>query len=440
MKTLNTISIVNNSGLDPTEYTFWVAGYITQAPGVVIVLGENGKFSASSSGSLIPYVKVPDSSAESLVVDVPDTPSTGDNRLVFLVLPKGTAPGVFNKTHPYAAYPFPAISRDNPPGPYDIFEFGPNAQYDVSAVDCFGLNLSFTVTGDDLVYGVRPDVTRGAIGDAFATFISSHPRASGFAPLLLYTSPTGNEYPATIAGQFSAIVSPKDWLAIYPKAPGLAGYWDDTVAAFFKKGNQMNVALNAATVGTYAGTCDGKKYVLSGPDNLTIEIPRKDFEGDQPFRQAARGRNPNESEKEYQAFNQLEAAMFQAFSRGVALDGVKPEGQVINAGYTSKAWLKTENWFTDHANTYNGQPTVYDFYAKFLHYSDVHGKLGGKTIFGPNASNKFGMAYGFSLDENPNVGDAPWPSDENVPSKKAEYVGKNMDVTLTIGPWYEDLI
>ncbi|AUG52558.1 hypothetical protein CSC3H3_07375 [Thalassospira marina] len=49
---------------------------------------------------------------------------------------------------------------------------------------------------------------------------------------------------------------------------------------------------------------------------------------------------------------------------------------------------------------------AHDIYAKFLHYSDVHGKLGGKTIFGPNASNKFGMAYGFSLDENPNVGDA----------------------------------
>ncbi|WP_165791858.1 hypothetical protein [Thalassospira marina] len=45
-----------------------------------------------------------------------------------------------------------------------------------------------------------------------------------------------------------------------------------------------------------------------------------------------------------------------------------------------------------------------------------------------------------ALDENPNVGDATWPSDENVPSKKAEYVGKDMDVTLTIGPWYEDLI
>ncbi|OKH89574.1 beta-1,3-glucanase family protein [Thalassospira sp. TSL5-1] len=438
MKTLNTISIVNKSGLDPSEYTFWVAGYITSAPGSVMVLGENGKFSAPSSGSLVPYVKVPGGSGNSLVVDVPDTSSTGNNRLVFLVLPTGTVPAAYNMVTPYAAYPFPAPTSVNPPGPYDIFEFGPNAQYDVSAVDCFGLNLSFTVSGDGLVYGVRPDVTRGAIGDAFATFTSSHPKAKGFEPLL-YTSPTGTGYPVVVDGQFSAIVSPKCWLAIHPKADGLAGYWEDTVAAFFKKGNQMNLALNAATVGTYAGTCDGTKYVLNGPDNLTIEIPRKDFEGNQPFIQAVRGKKTQESAKEYAAFGQLEAAMFQAFSRGVALDGVKPKGPVIDAGYTSKAWLKTENWFTDHANAYNGQPSVYDFYAKFLHYSDEHGKLGGKTIFGPNGSKKFGMAYGFSLDENPNVGDATWPSDENVPSKKEKYVGKNMDVTLTIGPWYDVL-
>jgi len=52
---------------------------------------------------------------------------------------------------------------------------------------------------------------------------------------------------------------------------------------------------------------------------------------------------------------------------------------------------------------------------------------------GLNSAQNLGMAYGFSLDENPNVGS--WPTGNNVPSKTNYSVGTGQDVTLTIGPW-----
>ncbi|PKR53324.1 hypothetical protein COO20_14600 [Thalassospira marina] len=51
------------------------------------------------------------------------------------------------------------------------------------------------------------------------------------------------------------------------------------------------------------GNYHGIKHVLNGPDGLTIEIPLKDFEGNQPFIQAVRGQNSGESNTESAAFN-----------------------------------------------------------------------------------------------------------------------------------------
>lgn len=57
------------------------------------------------------------------------------------------------------------------------------------------------------------------------------------------------------------------------------------------------------------------------------------------------------------------------------------------------------------------------------------------TIFGKNSDGDFAMAYGFSLDENPNVGSAVWPNSKNVPAKTPGNVGSGETVTLTMGPW-----
>lgn len=416
---LNTITIKNITSLDTSKYTVWVAGFIQQ-PCLFLYLNSDGNFTANAGN----FINVNDG----LTVNVPSVPNMGNNRLVFVVTDKGNTPAALSPVTGYTAYPFNAAPGVCPPGPYDIFEFGPNAQYDVSAVDSFGLNLSFTVSNDNLVYGAIPAISRMEIGEAFKTFTGSDPLGGAFAQLL-YTSPTGTGYPDSILDQFSAIVSPKDWLATYSTAEGLNGYWTDTINNFFTSGNQLSLYLNAATVGTYSGTSDGTQFTLNGPGNLTIIIPATDFAKNQGFMQAVRGINQNESQDEYAAFNQIEAAIFQAISRGVLLDGVVAKGSSIATNYTSDAWTNIQNWFTNHNNAYNGKPSVYDAYAKFFHCATFHGGI----IMGKNSSKNLGMAYGFSLDENPNVGS--WSVDSNVPAKTNYNVGTGQDVTLTIGRW-----
>jgi len=434
MSTLNTISVQNNSGLDTTNYTIWVAGFIEQQDSKgnpdYIFLQSDGTFTSRKTTQAASFINVNDGFS----IDVPNVTNYGNNRLVFTVT-QGETPADLSPIVGYTAYPFPGAPGVCPPGPYDIFEFGPNAEYDVSAVDSFGINLSFTVTGDSLTYGAMPLFSREQIGGAFSTFTQNDPLGSGFEQLL-FTSPTGTGYPDQILNQFSAIVAPKDWLAIYPTAEGLSGYWDATIASFFASGNQLNFYLNAATVGTYSGTSDGTQYTLTGPGGLQIIIPASDFTtANQGFIQAVRAINTGESTTEYAAFGQIEAAIFEALSRGVALDGVMPSGKTITANYSSDAWTNISNWFTNHNNAYNNLPSVYDVYAKFFHYGQITvGTNAPQNIFGMNAAGTLGMAYGFSLDESPNVSES-WSTTDNVPSKTEYGVGTGQDVTIVIGPW-----
>jgi hypothetical protein len=512
MDTLNQIIIVNQSGLDQNKYTVWVAGFMADATdgSQFQILQTGGSFAAATSATSAPFVNV----NGGLTIQVPNVTNSGNNRLVFTVTPSDITPPAY-PLNGYTAYPFPGVPGVAPAGPYDIFEFGPNAQYDVSAVDSFGINLSFTVAEDTLTYGVMPSVTRKQIEAAFTAFMKADPYGTAFSQLL-YTSPVGTGYPQLIEDQFSAIVSPKDWLAIYPAATGLEGYWQETVEAFFASGNQISFYLNGATVGSYSGSSDGTKYTLSGPNEMTVVIPKSDFAGNQPFIQAVRGPETSpqgiatmeggvvlgvqvispgsgyiappvvtieppgnggmtatavatlengavtgvtmtnsgsgydfspqvsfsgESPSVYAAFGQIEAAIFEAFSRGVVLDGVVPAGQTISLTHSSDAWSNTANWYSNHNNAYNNQPSVYDAYAKFFHTSSVDGTVGSPTIFGMNSSGDFGMAYGFSLDEDPNVGatsqnipPGAWPASLNVPAKTSYNVG-SQTVTLTVGPW-----
>ena len=436
LTTLNHIQVVNRSALNPANYTVWVAGFMAnaQTSGDFYILQADGTFLSEVAPTTAAFIAVD----TGLTVNVPNVTNSGNNRLVFAITPAGTTPAGY-PLNGYTAYPFNNAPGVCPPGPYDIFEFGPNAQYDVSAVDSFGLNLSFIVEGDTSTYGAMPWASRTTIGTVFQSFTSSDPNGAAFTQLL-YTSPSGTGYPAQIDGQFTAIIAPKDWLAIYPNASGLSGYWTDTVNAFFANGNQLSLFLNAATVGTYTGSSDGTQYVLTGPGKLQVTIPMSDFTGNQPFIQAVRGPNSGESPDAYAAFNQIEAAVFEAFSRGVALDGVGPKGVPISATYTSDAWTNTKLWFTNHRSAYNDNASLYDVYAKFFHYATVPNVSNG-TIFGANTSGSFGMAYGFSLDENPNVGSTllqippnAWPASMNIPAKPLENIG-SQTVTLTIGPW-----
>ncbi|ABE56196.1 hypothetical protein Sden_2918 [Shewanella denitrificans OS217] len=445
LQTLNDIIIANQSGLDSSKYTVWVAGFMQQAGDATgfYILQPDGSFAAATTTTQAQFIDI----NAGLTVKVPDVTNSGNNRLVFTVTKASTTPADY-PLNGYTAYPFNAAPGVCPPGPYDIFEFGPNAQYDVSAVDAFGINLSFSVSGDASVYGAM--VPRSTLAATFASFTQADPNGAAFEQLL-FTSPTGEGYPELIEAQFSAIVSPKDWLAIYPSASGLSGYWSKTTEALFSKGNQINFYLNGATVGTYSGSSDGTQFTLSGPNGLSITIPKADFEGDKPFFQAVRAQNSNESVLEYQAFGQIEAAIFEAFSRGVVLDGVVDSKAVIKEHYTSDAWTNTDNWYTDHPNSYNNAKSLYDVYAKFFHCATIpvavatasgKDKTEAMNIFGKNTAGTFAMAYGFSLDENPNVGSSTlgiptqsWPSSQNVPSKTPGNVGSGQTVSLTLGAW-----
>ncbi len=432
MDTLNTITLKNNSNLDATKHTLWVAGYIQQ-PQNYLSLQDDGSFK-DSTNTTAAFINVNDG----MTINVPAVNNMGNNRLVFTITNKNSSsPAPLSPITGYTAYPFPGVPGVCPPGPYDIFEFGPNAQYDVSAVDSFGLNLSFNVTGDPLTYGTSGSFTRTEIGDAFKLFMKTDPLGNSGYANLLYTAPKLVGYPDIISNQFSAIVAPKDWLAINPTTEGLTGYWDDTINDFFTKGNQINFLLNAATVGNYSGTSDGKQYKLTGPTGEEIIIPKSDFINNQGFIQAVRSINAKESENNYKTFGQIEAAIFAAISRGVLLDGVTTAENTIKTNHTSDAWLNTSNWYTNHNNSYNQKTSVYDVYAKFMHYGTIVNGAGlAENIFGMNAAESFGMAYGFSLDENPNVGEPQsWSEKNNVPSKPTYNIGSGQDVTLIIGKW-----
>lgn len=429
---INTITLQNNTELDVKKYTVWVAGFIEQQlAGIAtqfLYLQSDGKFKVQATASTAPFINVDTIGT----LSVPNVESAGNNRLVFLITDKKNLPAAYSPTTGYTAYPFKNSPNPSPPGPYDIFEFGPIAQYDVSAVDSFGLNLSFTVLDDPLTYGAVPAVSRQEIGDAFTKFCAGDPLGQMGFSKLLYSSKTGTDYPILVENQFSALVSPKDWLAIYSTDTDLAKYWEDTISDFFTSGNQLNFFLNAANVGNYAGTSNGMEYTLIGPNGMQIIIPSSDFTGTQGFIQAVREQNPGETDMEYKTFGQIEAAIFAAISRGVALDGVVKSGTTIANNYTSAAWINHSNWFTNHANSYNGKASVYDAYAKFFHYGKfTDSKNKQKFIFGENAAQEFGMAYGFSLDEDPNVG--TWPDNLGVPAKTVYYVGFNQNVILNIG-------
>jgi hypothetical protein len=167
---LNQITVKNDSMLDPTKYTVWIAGFIQQPTGYRF-LQSDGSFGTPTTGTTA-FINVNDG----MTVDVPDVSNMGNNRLVFTITDiNSPAPAALSPITGYTAYPFPGVPGVCPPGPYDIFEFGPNAQYDVSAVDSFGLNLSFTVAGDSLTYGTDTSFIRGQIGDAFTSFMQSDP-------------------------------------------------------------------------------------------------------------------------------------------------------------------------------------------------------------------------------------------------------------------------
>jgi len=362
------------------------------------------------------------------------TVTNGNDRLVFAVSP--TRPLATSFVTPWSNFPIATLPADLssvPPGPWGFLEFGYDAQFNTSYVDSFGLNWSFV---DDaaptVVYGVKPQVARDTIQTAFEKFTTNDPLGADFKDLLWTATTTP---PAVIDGQFTAIVAPKDWLVANPQS-ALDDYWTDTVDDFFAAGNRLSVTFDGTT---YAGSSDGNQYMLSGG----VILPKSLYDGTVPDQDIWNQLQTDNSP----VAGQIKDAVFEAFSRGVSLDGVWPAGRpgVMPEGYSSDAWTNYKNWYVHGPTAYD--PSIfrtYDVYAKFFHYSTKDGtdfRDGGTTLLGMNPAGFFAMAYGFSLDESPSVNTAPalkfpgntWPADATV--NGGTTLNGGASATVTFGPW-----
>ena len=427
-----TFILQDSTGLQSSVAQAYVAGWINGSSGSFQVLQADGTFGGASPTS-VPFYAV--STIPQVTLDVA---TNGNDQLLFVVAP--TAPTALEVVNlapkKYTQYPYPVTPGVAAPGPFDIFEFGLDAQDDVSAVSGFGLNLSFSVgSGAGQQFGVASTVTRQAIGTAFTAFVANEAKslasAKAFAELLYdgAIGVAGAPAPPAIDGQFFAISDPNDMLnamtSNYSQSTddALATYWDSTLTAFFATGNYLSINLssNPLAPNIYSGQCTGgagaEAYSLSnGTNTYSFANPLNanplGFAGAQYVFQQAFTTGPAPDQ------GLLQDNIWQALCRGVAQQGVS--GVSITNGESTTAWNDAANWY---------QPgNVSHVYAKFLHYSDAAGNdsrtSGQPPIFIANA------AYGFSEDENP---DGPY-SGPNVPSKSAT-VPDGSTVTITVGPW-----
>lgn len=457
-----TFLLRDESKLDPKVAQVWVAGWINggevskDGKTAIEVLQADGSFGGNRPNA-VPFHPVSAVPKVSLSVK-----TNGDDRLLFVVAPSqpralevvtakvqvGTETRTRMDVRQYTQYPYANPPGIAAPGPFDVFEFGMNAQDNVSAVSGFGINLSFSVTigGTLQQFGVDTSVSRAAIGAAFGKFVAHEaktlPSATAFADLL-YDGPIkpGAPRPPAVGGQYFALADPNDMLGAlsgnyvdridHP----LTSFWDETLLAFFKVGNHLSINLNAnpADEKIYSGQCSvqtnpttkvaSPAYTLSrGEASFTFYMPL-----------AAGAARPGQTGAQYvfqQAFGPLTPAgaaddagllqdcIWEALCRGVALDGVSKVA--IDKGESTTAWNDPATWYPAGKASH--------LYGKFLHYATVDGtdsRAGGTPIMYGNA------AYGYSMDENP-LG--PYTG-TSVPPKTHQDVPDGSTVTLVVGPW-----
>jgi len=431
-----TIKLTNLTGLAPSVAKAWVAGFNgngnTNGLAASTTTSGQGSFSASTQD----FYQI--GSSEGQIDSI--TLNEGQGRLIFVVaqekpptLPLGTS-----------FVPAPYRTGHEPPtqslttGPMDFFEFAYNGNDDLSAANGFGLNLSFTVaningTGATETYGADPSFDRGDIGKAYTMFMTNEGLRGKDYLLLLYKTTPGSANVPVPGNQFFAIVDPADWINnTPPEGDGLVDYWNETVENFFKPGNFLSINLSAGAVpNIYEGYADSSGYTLTSLTDpmISYNFPKPEqglASANYVFQQDFTVPPPPD-------FGQLQDQIWEALSRGVALDGAfnAPPGTSLPAsGFSTTAWNDHEKWYTVHTSPYfPGITNSYNTYAKFLHYSTIKGKdsrtCGCAPIFIGNA------AYGFPLDENP---DGPYTGPQ-VPSKTMQPVGPNDTLTITLGPW-----
>lgn len=323
-------------------------------------------------------------------------------------------------TPPYGNQPQPPL-----PGAFDIFEFGYDAAADVSAVNGFGLNLSFTCSSKS--FGVDPGVSRSTIASAYTAFIKNEgASAAAFGQLLLSAlSPTYT--PPTVKDEFFFIIDPGDMVNAGLGTEALESYWDSTLSSFFDVGSYLSIDLSGNGSNVYNGQCTMQSlgaastaaYTLSnGTNTYTFYQPPQGVESalyvfQQAFTQYQSGGSAGDA-------GLLQMNIWEALCRGVAVAGVSSTQPT--SGFSSTAWNAYANWYAAGSTC--------NYYAKFLHYATTDGT---DSRLVPGSSPMFigSAAYGFSADENPD-GAYTGP---NVPSKTEGNVGPGSTIAIVLGPW-----
>ena len=444
-----TINLTDDTGLDSNTAAVWVAGWINggNIDHPFKTLQSGGTFADPGGTSELPFHHVSDVASITF-----NEQTNGDDRLVFVVAKNQPDPLNIDNANPiqYAQYPYAAKPGTSvePAGPYDVFEFGMNAQFNVTAVSGFGLNLRFSATDPNTGalqhFGMESGVSRAQIGAAYQAFIAreaeSFPAAGDYAELLYTNALPGSGYmPPMIKGEYFAICDPNDMLvaksANYTGTTDdpLANFWDEMLTEFFQPSNflSINLSANPAAPNIYSGSCSQKTnplttyatqaYSLSnGSNTVDIYKPKSGLESAQyVFQQAFNNLTPAGNSGDA---GLLQDAIWEALCRGVAMDGVVKvlDREASASGYSTTAWNNSANWYKAGKACH--------FYAKFLHCSDADGN--DSRISGNPPIMQGGAAYGFSMDEDP-LGPYSGP---NVPSKTPFNVSSGT-VDLAIGLW-----
>ena len=436
-------SLVDQSGLEPETAKIYVGGWINGGAAVA-VLTSKGTFEENQK--TVPFWPLSSLSQVTL-----DGPTNGDDRLIFVAASEAPAPlTITDAGHPvqYTQFPYADAPGVAAPGPFDVFEFGLNAQLDVSAVSGFALNISFTVEDVPIPnqFGVTPTVSRSDIATAWKAFIANEtkslPSATAFGELLYDAAlPGSTATPPLIDGQFFALCDPNDMLAAktgnYQQETDdpLASFFDDTLLAFFAQGNYLSINLGPGRI--YKGSAAPKTNPQTNVDSIAYSLSNgaASYDFFLPMSDN-RARYPGLTGAQYvfqQAFGPLTPAgsagdagllqdcIWEALCRGVALDGVaQTDAEKAIAGYSTSRWNQWSSWYPV------GKPS--HLYAKFLHCSDKDGN--DSRLSGHPPIFYGGAAYGFSMDETP-IGPYTGP---NVPSKTPYNVSSGK-VTVTVGKW-----
>ena len=469
-----TINLSDQTRLDPTTASVWVAGYVSAVSANMQVLqldtpgSHVGTFVTPTTNPIsIPFLKVGAAAGEISSLSLASMVNAGNNALVFVVSldkPNSIQAPSDNPVR-FTQYPYSDTPGTPVPGPFEIFEFGYGAAADISNVSGFGLNLSFTVTPGTGApntpgaisekYGANPLYSRSQIGEAFKTFVDNEAISLASAAAykeLFYDQPIvlGAPAPPLVGGQYFAISDPNDMLAAKSAnytgttTDPLATYWDDTLNNFFVVGKHMSINLNAGNppliysgsasmqtnpitnvsspAFTLTTTKNGTTYSYTYFKPLSIASPLNcGLTGAKYVFQQMIPNNfcPNVAGDGGDAWL-IQDNIFEALCRGVAVLGLSDTA--ITNGETTTQWNEFSNWYP--------AGTACHIYSKFLHYSTIDGKdsrlvANSTPIFFGNS------AYGFSLDEDPN---GPYLG-THVPSKTLGNVPGGSTINLVIGPF-----